>query len=146
MTYTRNQKYNKLFIEIVNLINEGTSPDVIWPVKKSTKVDWQSVISLAMERQGYLYDKVWEHIMKNLNISVRKSTNDYKNTITDETLEAASKIFIYLTAPPQMFWIKVLDGYSLWCNELSLSRTLGISLIKLEQELVDCVKIKNNHY
>ena len=47
------------------------------------------------------------------------NTNVFTTEITDETLQTASNMFMYLTAPSSEFWINVLRIYSNWLGRFS---------------------------
>ena len=43
-TYFRKMEYNKLFVQIANLIHEGTSPNRIWALINSTITLWHPLV------------------------------------------------------------------------------------------------------
>ena len=122
-----NQDENKLFIKIANLIHGGTSSALIWTVIHSQLVDWQ----VEFERENDLDKLTSEDIFKNVILANLNSTfepsswNIFSENITEDTLEAASRIFLYLETPSQEHWKILLDMYLDFVDRLSLSRLIG---------------------
>ena len=118
-----NYKDNRLFIKIANLIHKGTKITQIWKIIKSKIEECKQ-----LNKKGLItYDKLFNVILNKLNdTSVPVYVNEFKQSITEDTLAAAAKIYFYLKAPYQEYWDILLYAYTDWLESLTLSRFLGI--------------------
>ena len=118
---------NKLFIKIANLLHGGTSPAIIWTVIQSKLTLWQVEFKRMNKLDKVTYDNIFQNvILANLNLTSEPSSwNIFSENITEETLEAAARILLYLDTPSQKHWETLLDMYLDFVDNLSLSRLIG---------------------
>ena len=132
------EEENKYFIRLSNIVNEGNESKEIWNALKSTKKElhariqeiflngqnWKSTSGRG-ENKKNMFDIFFETMEDKLSLSIK-----YKYLlhidITDQTLEDAVDMFLYMTAPYQEYWIHSLNLYSNWLENLSLRRILGL--------------------
>lgn len=139
-TFRKRKHYeNLLFIMIANLIHFGQKHDIptvsIWEKLRTAKLNWYEIIAEyypnkmmthyngAYSEKRYIYTEIFKDIKLE---NIGEIIDTYTYNVTDETLETAAKMFIYLTAPPKQYWINALDIYKSWLEKLSPIRILGI--------------------
>ena len=132
---------NKHFVMIANLILEGTPLDKLWKAIKATKKELRGQIietydekwtdkhyDYYISRRVNLYELFFETLKNYMNTSVTYDAN-YGN-ITDEILESAANLFIYMTAPHQKYWRGAYDFYSDCLEYLTPRMIVGMNQIE----------------
>ena len=88
---------------------------------------------LPLINYNTMYFTFFEAFVAKLNLSLYFTTytiNEIHDDITDENLEEAANLFLYMTAPYQKYWILIWDLYSNWLEILSPRRIIGLSILK----------------
>ena len=129
---------NKLFVILANLIHEGGSIESFWKTIKGIKYEWdQSVRAQTKSGEFYndwtqnkprksIYETFLEYFCENLNITKELTKySKYTDTVIDETLDVAAKMFLYIIAPTQNNWGDVYSLYSNWLLKLTPARIIG---------------------
>ena len=79
--------------------------------------------------KSYIYGEIFQTFqLKNISHDDPVSDLSLYN-ISLQNLENSAKMFMYLTAPPEKYWMQILDVYMNWLYELSVKRILGIFCI-----------------
>ena len=121
MSY-KSTKLSKLFIKVVNLVH------IVGPSSKD------DLMQLAMEKKssgiplGYIveYESIWKMVSLEFNESaINVSELLDENYVSDETLEAAAEVFIYILAQSEDYWTKSYAQFKFWLLTNSLRRSLG---------------------
>ena len=85
-------------------------------------------------KKRYLFEIFFERLGIYLDLS-RELTYDLnrfnyeghlQDNITDEALKTAAQMFMYITAPHQIYWKDIDKLYSNWIQYLPMRRVLGI--------------------
>ena len=133
---------NKVFTMTANLVhyclNHNILIDTIWKALRKakflqsdlisenypkTKINVRNPLNLNKELH-YIHEDIFKTIQINSS-PVDDIIDEYKYNVTDKSLDIAADLFIYLTAPPDYYWLKSLDIYYDWLYALSPRRILG---------------------
>ena len=120
MSY-KSTKLSKLFIKVVNLVHI---------VGASSKDD---LMHLAMEKKssgiplGYLveYESIWKMVSLEFNESAINVSELFNEDISDETMETAAEVFIYILAQSEDYLFRSYGQFKYWLLTNSLRRSLG---------------------
>ena len=138
LTFKRKAE-NVLFVKLANLLNKTSlSIELIWNILKTTKSDLQSEIGeVGVRSWGInryfgssikkmtMLEHFFEILLQNLPITLEGNFDMVVDDISDDKLETAFKMFIYVTAPYQKYWSLISEIYSEWLFNLSPRRILG---------------------
>ena len=72
-----------------------------------------------------MLEHFFEILLQNLPITLEGNFDMVVDDISDDKLETAFKMFIYVTAPYQKYWSLISEIYSEWLFNLSPRRILG---------------------
>ena len=129
---------------MANLLHNGIKTDLVWEVLKTTKtelvydldpdnmVSWDSQTYRSVcSKYGLMnmYQYFFDTLLCKLKISSVILFDLIEEKVSDDTLETAAQMFIYMTAPQHKYWVKIFYQYSHWLENLSLRRTLGNNLL-----------------
>ena len=67
-------------------------------------------------------------IFKDIRTQINEHTDNLpvdSKYISDETLEVAAKMYLYIMAPAQDYWLNWYNKYSEWLDRCTLKRLLG---------------------
>ena len=119
-------------------IKTSLSIELIWNILKTTKSDLQSEIGeVGVRSWGInryfgssikkmtMLEHFFEILLQNLPITLEGNFDMVVDDISDDKLETAFKMFIYVTAPYQKYWSLISEIYSEWLFNLSPRRILG---------------------
>ena len=114
-------KISQLFIKVVNLVHT---------VGASSKDD---LMHLAMEKKssgialGYLveYESIWKMVSLKFNESAINVSELFNEDISDETLETAAEVFIYILAQSEDYLFRSYAQFKYWLLTNSLRRSLS---------------------
>ena len=134
--YHSHKQENRYYRKLANLLQTGIPTDLVWKVLKRTKLEYQNVIidNWDYATYGYIgsvykkmnmYEYFFGTMLYKLNISSTANYDMIEEEISDDTLETAAKMFIYMTAPQQKYWTEIFYQYTNWLEHLSPRRILG---------------------
>ena len=143
--YHSHKQENRYYRKLANLLQTGIPTDLVWKVLKRTKLEliwdieenqsWNikmyRMLGLAYERLN-MYEYFFGTLLLKLNISSAFDYDSNEEEISDDTLETAAKMFIYMTAPQQEYWTEIFSQYSNWLEHLSPRRILGMIIYKMK--------------
>ena len=126
MTYNSD---NKNFIKMANLVHTlKLSEFELMNLVRAAKVEKKAVIDDLMSLNQL--EEIFKTVGDKLNESVYNAEEPlYENKISDQSLEIAAKMFIYIMAPQGQYWKDWYNVYKYWLKNTSIRRLLGIPCI-----------------
>ena len=128
----------RYYVNVTNLIHIIGNSSKVWDTVREVKFEWMDVLQHP-EPYGYTSPYTYPFGTKTMNdlyneillsiaskFDVQHILNFPQDGISDETLKFAAKIFIYLKADQQDFWLQWHKVYGDLMDFYSLRRILGI--------------------
>ena len=128
-TYT-GKATSKFFIKTANLVHAGRLlKEDIMPFVRQTKTENKNKVHSFDSTQDAInsFGDIFDTIGNNFNKTLwRISKPLFEHDISDQSLETAAEIFIYIMAPPDQNWLNWYRVYEEWMIRISsLRRLLG---------------------
>ena len=121
--YSR-EDFNKKFIRLVNLVHSLSSEprDNMMEAAKQVKADYMNVMGV-IDTEGNIISEWYDWMFEQLEEKINRGDYIYEDAydesdvvISDETLETAAHMLLYLMAPPKAYWTEWYRTYDEWLN------------------------------
>ena len=129
-------KHFKIMANMV-FVTGNSMKDLMWNMTKQVKAEWLERLvtrrtNVDVDDMYYkmlkdLVERLVEHLPASDKVVMTEIVNDVEKefAITEEDLDTAAKMYIYIIAPQSSYWVKYYKNYKRWMENSSLRRLLG---------------------